>query len=98
MSEGLLTEMEVQSYLDVDAREIDRLKKRGKLTAYNLGGTYLRYRKEEVLALRNGQKFRMPDQFERNWWDIVRDFFRFYGAYIFLAVIVLAFIVYFLQP
>ena len=85
MSDGLLTEKEVKSYLQANDREIEHLKHRGKLTAFKVGGEFVRYRKDEVVALRNGRKFRMPDQLERNGWDAVRDFVRFYGVYLVLA-------------
>ena len=81
MSEGLLTEEEVKSYLKVDAAEVDRLKKRGKLTAYKVGGAFVRYRKDEVMAVGSGKKFRLPDQFERSWFDATRDFIRFHGFF-----------------
>jgi len=98
MSEGLLTEEEVKSYLEVDSGEVSRLKRRGKLTAYKVGGAFVRYRKDQVVALRTGQKFQMPDQFDRNVWDHVRDFFSFYSLYIVLFVAVVFLVTYFVRP
>lgn len=98
MSEGLLSEDEVRSYLGVEASEIEQLMRRGKLTAYRVGGAYRRYRKDEVVALKNGRKFQMPDQFDKNWWDVVRDFIGFHGAYILLSIVVVLLFVYFLRP
>ena len=98
MSEGMLTEEEVRSYLGVEGSEIEQLRRRGKLTAFRVGGAYLRYRKDEVIALRNGRKFRMPDQFDKNGWDIVRDFIIFHGAYIALSIAVVLLFVYFVRP
>src|SRR3990167_7072009 len=95
MSEGLLTEEEVRSYLEVDDSEIERLRRKGKLTAYRVGGAFVRYRKDEVVALRQGKKFRMPDQFERSWFDQIRDFFGFYGIYILISFAVAFFVYYF---
>jgi hypothetical protein len=96
--DGLLTEQEVKSFLEVDSPEIERLKRRGKLTAYNVGGSFVRYRKDEVIAIRSGKKFRMPDQFDRSWFDTTRDFVKFYGLYMILTIAVAILIVYFLQP
>ncbi|OGW89013.1 MAG: hypothetical protein A3A73_05860 [Omnitrophica bacterium RIFCSPLOWO2_01_FULL_50_24] len=97
MSNGLLTEEEVKTYLQVDETEIGRLRRRGKLTSYRVGGTFVRYRKDEVTALKSGRKFRMPDQFDRNWADMIRDFSTFYGAYILLAFAVAFLVFYFVH-
>ncbi len=97
MSEGLITEEEVKSYLKVDSPEIDQLIRRGKLTAYRVGGSFVRYRKDEVIAIRSGRKFRLPDQFERSWFDKVRDFLNFHGIYIFLTILIVALTIYFVQ-
>lgn len=97
MSEGLITEEEVKSYLKIDSPEVEQLIRKGKLTAYRVGGAFVRYRKEEVIALKSGRKFTLPDQFERNWFDKTKDFFNFYGIYIILSVLVLLLISYFLK-
>ena len=46
-----MTEEEVRSYLDVSPQELERLIRSRKLTAFRVGGEYLRYRKEEVMAV-----------------------------------------------
>ena len=95
MSEGLITEEEVKSYLKVDSPEIEQLIRRGKLTAYRVGGSFVRYRKDEVIAIRSGRKFRLPDQFEQSWFDKVRDFLSFYSLYILLSILVVLLAIYF---
>ncbi len=97
MSEGLITEEEVKSYLKIDSPEVEQLIHKGKLTAYRVGGSFVRYRKEEVIALKSGRKFTLPDQFERNWFDKAKDFFNFYGIYIVLSILVVFLIGYFLH-
>lgn len=97
MSEGLITEEEVKSYLQLDSPEIEQLIRRGKLTAYRVGGSFVRYRKDEVIAVRSGRKFRLPDQFDRNWFDKTRDFLNFYGIYVLLTILIVALTVYFAQ-
>ncbi len=97
MSEGLFTEEEVKSYLKVDSPAVEQLIRRGKLTAYRVGGSFVRYRKDQVIALKSGQKFRMPDQLERSWFDKIRDFTNFYSIYILLSILVILLVVYFLQ-
>ena len=95
MSDGLLTEEEVKSYLAVDSEAVKHLTRRKKLTAYKVGGSFVRYRKDEVIALRTGRKFRLPDQLERNWFDKIRDFFSFYSLYILLSLLVVLLAIYF---
>ncbi|MBI4372924.1 MAG: helix-turn-helix domain-containing protein [Candidatus Omnitrophica bacterium] len=97
MSDGLLTEEEVKSYLKIDSPEINQLIHRGKLTAYRVGGSFVRYRKEEVIALRSRRKYRLPDQFERSWFDKTRDFLSFHSVYVLLSVLIVLLVVYFLQ-
>ena len=97
MSEGLITEEEVKSYLKIESPEVEQLIRKGKLTAYRVGGSFVRYRKEEVIALKSGRKFVLPDQFERSWFDKLKDFFNFYGIYIILSAVVLFLIGYFVQ-
>ena len=97
MSEGLLTEEEVKSYLKVDSPTIEQFIRRGKLTAYRVGGSFVRYRKDQVIALKSGQKFRIPDQLERSWFDKIRDFVNFNSIYILLSILVVLLAVYFMQ-
>jgi excisionase family DNA binding protein len=97
MGDGLLTEEEVRSYLSVDPSELKQLIRRGKLTAYKIGGSFIRYRKEEVVALRSGRKFRLPDRFERSGFEKIRDFWNFYSIYILLSILVILVVFYLFQ-
>ena len=97
MSDGLLTEEEVKSYLKVDSGALGQLLRRGKLTAYKVGGSFVRYRKDEVVALRSGRKYRLPDEIGRSGFDRARDFINFYGVYILLSILAVLLAVYFLQ-
>jgi len=86
----LLTEEEVQNYLGVDRPEIEKLMKRGKLTAFRVGGSYLRFRKEEVVALKAGKRFVPAEQLgRRSWFDRARDFWKFYSFYVLSSVLIL---------
>ena len=84
MSDGLLTEEEVRAYLELDHPAVEKLVRKRKLTAYRLGGTFVRYRKDEVVAVKSGRKFQLPDRVERNWFDRARDFWNFYSLYLLL--------------
>ena len=50
---NMLTFEEVKSYLDTDQNRVEKFIRDGKLHAYKIGGTFVRFRKEEVLNLRN---------------------------------------------
>jgi len=93
----LLTEEEVQHFLGVDEEEVGRLVKRGKLTAYRLGGSYIRFRKEEVLAMKNGRKFVAPDELSRSTFDRVLDFWKFYSFYVLASILIVLLAVFLLQ-
>ena len=95
--DGLITEEEVKSYLKIDLPEIEQLIRRGKLSAYRVGGSFVRYRKDEVIALRSGKKFRLPDQLEQSWFDKAKDFVSFHSIYILLAILIALLVVYFIQ-
>lgn len=95
MSDGLLTEEEVRSYLKLDPSEVQQLMRRGKLTAYRVGGSFVRYRKEEVIALKSGRKYQLPDRFDQSWFDRLRDLWHFYSLYILLSILVVLLVVYF---
>ena len=93
----LLTEEEARYYLGVGEDEIRQLIKKGKLTAYRLGGAYLRFKKEEVLALKSGRKFVAPEELGRSAFDKFIDFWKFYSFYILSSVLVLLLAFYFFQ-
>lgn len=85
----LLTEEEVQNYLGIDRPEIEKLMKRGKLTAFRVGGSYLRFRKEEVTALKAGKRFVSAEQLgRRSWLDRTRDFWKFYSFYVLSSILI----------
>ena len=93
---NMLTLEEVKSYLEVEQQEIEKYIGQGKLHAYKIGGTYLRFRKEEVLNLRYelapAAKKKKP---RAGFGSRVYDFWRFNNFYIISLVLVGA-LVYFL--
>ena len=48
MSEKLLSTKEVSQYLGISEEELRKLVDKGKIPAYRLGGTILRFRKDQV--------------------------------------------------
>ena len=93
----MLTEEEVAAYLNIPQSEVAHLIKRGRLTAYRVGGAYLRFHKEEVVALKSGRRFVPPDEISRSWIDRALDFWKFHSFYIIATVFVLLLIGLFFQ-
>lgn len=52
MPEKLLTIREVADYLGVSEEEVKRLVDIGEIPAYKIGGTFLRFRKEQIDAVK----------------------------------------------
>ena len=86
---NMLTSEEVRNFLEVDQPSFDRFLKDGKLHAYKIGGTYLRFRKEDVLTLRAQiapKKTRQGGSLGAR----IGDFWRFNNFYIISLLIALA--------
>ena len=92
---NLLSLEEVRTYLEVEDRKLDDYIKGGKLRAYKIGGTYLRFRKEEVLNLKQELNSGRKTGFGIPWFARARDFWRFNNFYIisFIVIAILFFIV-----
>lgn len=88
---NMLTLEEVKSYLEADQPKIEELIKRRRLSAYKIGGTYLRFRKEEVLSLRSEfTAHRSKPPSKTPWFSKAVDFWRFNNFYIVSLAIVIA--------
>ena len=48
----LLSPRQVSEYLSTTAQEVARLVEDGKLNAYRIGGTFLRFKRDEVISFR----------------------------------------------
>ena len=53
MPEKLLSIKEVSEYLKISEEEVKRLVDMGEIPAYKIGGTFLRFRKEQIDAIRS---------------------------------------------
>lgn len=84
---SLLSIEEVKNYLQIEQEEIERYITQGKLHAYKIGGTYIRFRKEEVLNLRlevgPKKKKNRPPLLAR-----IADFWRFNNFYIVSLILI----------
>ena len=90
---NMLTVEEVKGFLDISQDELEKYLKQGKIHAYKIGGTYLRFRKEDVLNLRadlHPQKSKKPSN---PFLSRVADFWRFNNFYIISILVVIVLIV-----
>ena len=89
---NLLSVEEVKRYLEVEDGQVQNLIHAGKLRAYKIGGAYLRFRKEEVLSVKQEIGTGAKKAFSIPWFLRLRDFWRFNNFYLvslFLIVILL---------
>ena len=87
---NMLTIEEVKNFLAVDQPEIEKYVQTGKLNAYKIGGTYLRFRKEEVLNLRFEIQSKKNPSGSQSLVSKAGDFWRFNNFYIISILIVIA--------
>ena len=97
--EKLWTTSEVAQFLGVNEVDVEELVRQGKLTGYKLGGQFLRFRPDQVEALKGQIRFRpnpgkTPRQRKDSWVDQVRDFVYFYDFYLISAACLAALVIY----
>lgn len=89
---NMLTLEEVKNYLEIEQKELEKYIGGGKLHAYKIGGTYIRFRKEEVLHLRNevlpAARGKVPARV--SFFSRIYDFWRFNNFYIISLAIIAA--------
>ncbi len=94
---NMLTVEEVKNYLSIEQQQLEQYISQGKLQAYKIGGTFLRFRKEEVLNLRfqiqpaSGKKKSGSGFFSK-----IADFWRFNNFYI-LSLLIVGAAIYFVM-
>ena len=92
---NMLTFEEVKSFLEIEQSELDKYLKQGKLKAYKIGGTYLRFRKEEVLNLRYEIQPKKAKSAQKvSFGAKLVEFWRFNNFYIVSILIVLSLIIF----
>jgi excisionase family DNA binding protein len=102
--EKLWTTTEVAAFLGVNEREVERLVKDGTLMGYKLGGQFLRFRPDQVQAMKGkvsqpaaprailARAARAP--LKDSWFGRVQDFFYFYDFYLVSALLLAVLMVY----
>lgn len=89
---NMLSMEEVKSFLELSQEDLEKHLKTGKLRAYKIGGTYLRFRKEDILNLRSELRPSKNKSAGLNLIGRVSEFWRFNNFYIVSLLIVLALI------
>ena len=97
--EKLWTAAEAARYLDINESDGEGMVRDGKLTGYQLGGQYLRFRPDQVKSLKGKVSLRQaraaaPSEHPESWSQQVREFVYFYDFYLVSAVLMAALVVY----
>ena len=85
--EKLWTTAEVAKFLGIQEVDVEQLVREGKLTGYKLGGQFLRFRPDQVEALKGQIRFRpsrgkVIAQKHGPWFHQLGDFLYFYDFYV----------------
>ena len=85
--DGMLTLREVMDYLDLEQAKVESLVRKGRLSAYKIGGTYLRFKKDQVIALKVSSRagFAGPGSVLRK----AQDYWYFNRIYILSLVLII---------
>lgn len=95
MTEQLLNLTEVKQLLVLNDDEVMKLVREGKLNAFKIGGTYLRFDKNQVMALKTRIDVTKQTKDNRySVWSRIVDFIKFYGLYL-LSVAVIFYVLYY---
>lgn len=97
--EKLWTTGEVARFLGVEEIDVEDLVKQGKLVGYKLGGQFLRFRPDEVEALKGAIQPQRPvgrsaTAPRRTWYASMREFIYFYDFYLVSATCLAVLVVY----
>ena len=94
-SEKFLNIKDVSEYLRISQEEVEELVEKGEIPAYRIGGTYLRFRKDQIEAIKSKfldktKKIRenIPLQNSYTRFEKVKDFLYFNDFYIISAIII----------
>ena len=80
MADGMLSVEEAMQYLSLDQAGVEELIRRDKLNADKIGGVYLRFRKEQVMTLRN--ELLQKERKKHSSWVHWKNFWDFNNVYI----------------
>jgi len=96
MTAKLLAIREVAQYLNITEKEVIELAERGVIPAYKVGGVFLRFKKEQIDAVRHKIK---PNatlvSIQGTFSERLRDFVYHYDFYL-LSLVIIGFLLYFI--
>ena len=95
----LWTTQEVAEFLGIDEEDVKQFVRAGTLTGYKLGGQFLRFRPNEVEALKGTQGFRpgarrRGGSRQESWVSQLRDTLYFYDFYLVSATLLAVVVIY----
>jgi len=97
MSEKLLNTEEIAKYLGISIKDVKDLVAAGRLPAYKIGGTFLRFKREHADTIKSiATLSKSATTYQQgNLFDKIADFLYFNDFYIisFLLIAILAFII-----
>jgi len=96
--EKLWTTEEVAQHLEIGEADVEALVREGRLTGYKLGGQFLRFRPDQVQALKGKIRFR-PSRGTAgtsavSWWAAAKEFVYFHDFYVVSATLLAVLAVY----
>jgi excisionase family DNA binding protein len=98
--EKLWTMSEVAAFLGIEEAEVERLVREGRLTGYKLGGRFVRFRPDQVEALKGALQpsvvARPRARLGLPWFTNLREFLYFYDFYVVSASLLAVTVVYLL--
>lgn len=84
---------EAAEYLQISPEEIKKLVDQGKVPAYSIGGVFLRFKKDQIKALKGGhfdtRQVSSPSETQYSSREKFKDFLYFNDFYIISVIIVL---------
>ena len=97
--EKLWTTAEVARFLGIRDIDVEQLVREGRLTGYKLGGQFLRFRPDQVEAVKATMHFRhggaaRAARPEASWAQRLREFLYFYDFYLISAGLLAVVVVY----
>jgi excisionase family DNA binding protein len=96
MLKRFLTSAEAADYLGIAENELDDLSKTHQITAYKIGGIYIRFKVDDLEAYRRKGVTRGNKNYSSSNFDNIRDFFYFNDFYIYscIAIIVILYFIF----
>ena len=98
MAEKLLTVREVSQILNIKEKEVVDLSQAGKIPAYNVGGLFLRFKKEQIDNIKTSFiKSNLNQPATYSFGERLRDFLYFNDFYILSIILVILLLVFIFQ-